>query len=168
MRSPLPGSLRQSAREATWARSPTGSSTSCLASSRSPACSWGRCWASRSPPEALAARDYAGPPRLIAPTVRGMAPEGETLVLETIVLDGAPPRQIELRWRPLGSTAKATETVPLRHVARGVHRATFPPGGVPPEWIEYDVTVETASGATLRFPPTAPARGQTVAAMPQQ
>ena len=43
-----------------------------------------------------------GDPRLIVPTVRSSANEGESLNLRCIAVDRQPVRKVELRWRSLG------------------------------------------------------------------
>ncbi|NQT53451.1 hypothetical protein HQ576_15440 [bacterium] len=105
---------------------------------------------------------YAGPPRLIVPTVRTSIKPGETLTLKVIVLAKKAPRGIALHWRPMGEGRFAT--VAMSRVARGVHTATFPPGGAKAD-LEYYVEAR-ADGQVLRFPATAPAINQTLVTLP--
>jgi hypothetical protein len=104
-----------------------------------------------------ASREYAGPARIIAPTVRTAVARGETLSLKVIILDSAPPRDAEVRCRPLGSGKYIA--VPLHHIARGVYSVTLPNT---PDDFEYYVRVMTASGKELLYPATAPEMNQTV------
>jgi hypothetical protein len=117
------------------------------------------------PAEAGLSMTYAGPARIIVPTVRTVAEPGEALTIKAMVLTpgcgrddaGAPP--LTLRWRPLGKGDFAK--VPLRHVARRVYRGALPaaPAGV--TTVEYYLEAE-AGGAKLAWPATAPALNQTV------
>jgi hypothetical protein len=102
-------------------------------------------------------REYTGPARIIAPTVRTAVARGEPLNLKVIILDSAPPRAAEVRCRPLGRGKYVAVT--LRHVARGVYSVTLP--GAPDDF-EYYVRVMTASGKELLYPATAPEMNQTV------
>ena len=68
---------------------------------------------------------YQGPPRLIVPTIRTTAVEGDKLPLRIIVLDQQPPRGVKLHWRTMGTGDYAE--VDFQHVARGVHTVNLPP-----------------------------------------
>ena len=109
------------------------------------------------PAEVTPSKDYTGPPRVIVPTARGRLAAGEALRLEAIVLDGKPPRAVRLHWRPLGS--EAFTTIPFTHVGRGVYETSATDLGA--QTIEYRVSVETAAGDTLHWPPTAPELNRT-------
>ena len=109
------------------------------------------------PEAANPSRDYSGPPRLIVPTARGRLAAGEPLRLTAIVLDRKPPRSVRLHWRPLGDGSFASAA--LAHRGRGVHEIAAEELGS--ATIEYYVSAETASGAELYWPPTAPGLNQT-------
>ena len=104
---------------------------------------------------------YAGRPRLIVPTVRTSAKQGEALKLHIIVLDKMPPALAELYWRPMGHGE--WRTLPLQHVGQAVYEVTLPPAG--DESLEYYIGAKTAEGKTLRWPATAPELNQTVVVM---
>jgi hypothetical protein len=110
------------------------------------------------PADALPGKDYAGPPRIIVPTQRTQAAEGEALTIRVIVLDGQPPKTVALYHRAMGPGPFAK--IDARHVARGVYTVTLPPAeGL---GVEYYVQVETPGGITLVWPPTAPKLNQTL------
>jgi hypothetical protein len=114
------------------------------------------------PAEAQPATTYQGPARLIVPTVPTVLPEGEKLSLKVIVLDREPPQAAAVFWRALG--AGEFRQLPLRHVARGVHRAELPALGA--DGLEYYVRAVTAAGQALVWPVSAPGLNQTVVALP--
>lgn len=115
------------------------------------------------PPEAEPSRRYAGPPRIIVPTVRSDIGAGESLQLTVIVLDDEAPRQAQLHWRPLGRGA--FRTLDLAHRARAVYEVMLPPAEG--DCLEYFITATTAGGNGLIWPPTAPAISQTVIVLPR-
>jgi len=112
------------------------------------------------PADALPPKDYAGPTRVFVPTVRTAVASGETLHLKAIVLAARPPSRAVLRWRPMGEGE--FRDVPLAHLARGVWTAEVKPDGD----LEYYVEVAPEDGEAVRWPATAPARGQTVVVTP--
>ena len=114
------------------------------------------------PEAARASRAYEGKPRLIVPSRRSVAEVGEVLTLRVIVLDNAPPRFAELRWRLLGRGD--WQSLPLKRVARGVHTVTLSP--VTDESIECYIEAKTDAGALLRWPATAPEMCQTIVVVP--
>jgi hypothetical protein len=115
------------------------------------------------PPEAEPSRRYAGPPRIIVPTVRGDIGEGESLRLTVIVLDDEAPRRAQLHWRPLGRGAfRAIEPA---HRARAVYEVTLPPAEG--ACLEYYITAVTGAGEAVIWPPTAPAINQTIIVLPR-
>lgn len=105
---------------------------------------------------------YQGPPRLIVPTVRTMVNQGESLKLNVIVLDNNRPKTAALNWRVMGQGDY--QSIPLRHVARGVHAVTLPQ--VRDQAIEYYITATAANGKKLTWPATAPHINQTIIVMP--
>jgi hypothetical protein len=109
------------------------------------------------PAAAEPARAYAGPGRIIVPTVRGLVHQGEALKLRVIALDDAPAGQVELHWRPLGGGSFAT--VAAQHMGRAVYAVTLPPAD---RDLEYYVSAVTAAGRRLVWPATAPEICQTV------
>jgi len=108
-------------------------------------------------------KQYQGTPRLIVPTVRGTAVEGDKLPLRAIVLDKQPPRGVKLHWRTMG-TGEYSE-VDFQHVARGVYTVDLPP--LSSAGNEYYIEATTGDGQQLVFPPTAPRLNQTIVALPQ-
>lgn len=109
------------------------------------------------PAELTLSQAYAGPARLIVPTVRTLAGKDEALMLKIIALDHQPMRHVQLCWRPLGRGA--FRVVPVQPVAHAIFRVALPKTQVD---IEYYIQAETAAGATLRWPVTAPHLNQTV------
>jgi hypothetical protein len=110
------------------------------------------------PVTAAPSGSYAGPDRLIVPTVRTRVAAGERLTLTVILLGHGPAGASasgSLYWRPLGSDAFAR--VPLAHVARSVYRATIPACSKNVTAFEYYV-----KAGNLVFPATAPKLDQTV------
>jgi hypothetical protein len=117
-----------------------------------------RAFGERLPPEALPTKEYAGPPRIIVPTVRTGLVTGETLTLK-VILAGIRPREANLWWRPLGTGE--FRSVPLEHVARSVYRVALPPAATEADF-EYYVRVVWDDGQVLHYPATAPRLNQTV------
>jgi hypothetical protein len=112
--------------------------------------------------EALPAEAYpdAAPvytARIIAPEVRSVIDRGETLNMTVIITDDVPVSAV-LKYRPLGSGGFLTAD--LQHIDRRVYQATLPTA--PTDDFEYYIEVQQASGATLRYPATAPYLNQTV------
>jgi hypothetical protein len=105
---------------------------------------------------------YQGEPRIIVPSVRSMAVQGERSELKVIVLDNEKPAEALLFWRTMGEGE--FRPLPLHPVARGVHKVKLPE--VPAGGAEYFIRVRTAAGKPLVWPATAPTTGQTVVAMP--
>ena len=106
------------------------------------------------PVEVELAKTYAGPPRIIVPTVRTQITQGETLTVNAIVLASAQPDELILHWRRLGEREFSRNR--MSHVARGVYR-----GVLSPETSKEDFEYYIEAGS-LRFPATAPEINQTV------
>jgi hypothetical protein len=102
-------------------------------------------------------RAYTGPARIVVPTVRTSAGNGEALKLKVILLDKEPVKTARLFWRPMGKGN--FRKVPVRHVARSVYRTDLPRAGTD---LEYYIQAETADGRHLLWPATAPLLNQTV------
>lgn len=109
------------------------------------------------PDECVPAKTYAGPPRLIVPTVRTVITPGETLALKIIALDQQPVKSVAVHVRPLGRGE--WKTIPATHVARAVLEAKPPPAT---EDFEYYIT----AGQDMIWPATAPEINQTVVIAP--
>jgi hypothetical protein len=101
---------------------------------------------------------YSGATRIFVPTLRTRVDPAETLTVTAHVLSAAPPRAVEVRWRPMG--AGVWRKAAMQHVERGVYRAALRVDAD----IEYHVVVEDAAGLAATFPDTAPAINQTVVA----
>ncbi len=112
------------------------------------------------PAEAKPSSAYAGPPRIIVPTVRTAAAAGEGVTVKVILVGGETPADPAIYWRPLGSGAFAK--IPLHNVARRVYRGELPALGESTAAIEYYVQADFGSSSLLRWPASAPALNQTV------
>ncbi len=106
-------------------------------------------------------KEYRGPARVVILTARGSAAKGEQLVLPITALDQHPLKSVVVRIRPLGRGE--WRTVPATHLARAAYRAKLPAAI---EDFEYFAEMETAGGALLRWPATAPKLNQTVVVVP--
>ncbi|NLG00840.1 MAG: hypothetical protein GX565_11925 [Lentisphaerae bacterium] len=113
------------------------------------------------PAEIELSRRYAGPARLIVPTVRTQLAEGDTLHLRVIVLDAAAPQSVVCYWRRLGQGP--FEQTAVRSVGRAVYVTALPPTAGD---FEYYIQAKTAAGQTLVWPATAPDMNQTVVVCP--
>jgi len=109
------------------------------------------------PPEVEVSKAYAGPARLIVPTVRTQKAPDEPLHVKVIVLDGARPRAVACQWRRLGKGP--FQKVAACEAGRSVYMVTLP---AVDQDFEYFLQAETASGQTLTWPATAPDMNQTV------
>ena len=109
------------------------------------------------PPETVTAKNYAGPAKLVVPTVRSCVRPNETLQLTIIALDQQPVRQVTMNFRPLGQTTWQTQSA--THVGRAIYEVKLPPAQ---DDFEYSITAQTAGGEKLVWPATAPAINQTV------
>jgi hypothetical protein len=114
------------------------------------------------PADAERSKAYAGAARLIVPTARSLASEGEELKLKVMVLDNEPPTSAAVHWRPMGAGTFAA--IPLHHVARAVYEVSLPKAAE--LGLEYYVEASTADGEMLRWPASAPDINQTVVTMP--
>jgi hypothetical protein len=113
------------------------------------------------PAEVSPSQSYTGLPRLIVPTVRSVANEGEVLALKIIALDQQPVKSVTARLRPLGRGD--WRTLPASHHGRAVWQVTFPAAT---HDFEYCIEAQTAADKTLRWPATAPEINQTVVVTP--
>jgi hypothetical protein len=106
-------------------------------------------------------KEYQGQPRLIVPTVRSVLARGESLSLKIIALHKHPVKSVKVHIRPLGSGE--WKAIPATHLARAVWSATLPAAS---DDFEYRVVAESATGANLTWPATAPEMNQTVVVAP--
>jgi hypothetical protein len=115
------------------------------------------------PPSVEPGKCYPGPLRIVVPTARTLAAEGEILKLRVIVLDREPARSVQLHWRRLG--AGEFRTVGAEKMGRSTYQAALPPveGDV-----EYYLIAVTSSGKDLIWPAAAPGLCQTVVAEPRR
>ena len=109
------------------------------------------------PSEATPSDTYAGPARIIVPTVRTQIEPGELLTLKIIILDNQPAKNAALHWRNLGRGEY--KTIELSHVGRAVYSVSLPRAT---DDLEYYISAKTGSGEKLRWPATAPKQNQTV------
>jgi hypothetical protein len=117
------------------------------------------------PPDAGPSKNYQGPARIIAPTLRTTIEPGERLCLNVMIMsadaggDKATLPTGSLFWRPLGKGD--FKEIPLTHVARRVYQVKLPviPSGVAA--IEYNLKAHCGE-TTIYFPTTAPLLNQTV------
>jgi hypothetical protein len=115
------------------------------------------------PADARPGKGYAGPTRVIVPTVRTALWAGEALRLKVMILGEASPREATVRWRWLGE--RKYHALALQRVARSVYEAEVPAGILRGGDFEYHVKVVPARGRAMYFPVTAPGRNQTVVVM---
>lgn len=112
------------------------------------------------PDAAQPATTYAGPARIIVPTVRTSAAAGEQIDLRVILLaKTATPARATLRWRPLGRGEYKSAV--LTHVTRGVHKVALPVLDAMTPAIEYYMEA-TLDGVPIRWPATGGNINQTV------
>jgi hypothetical protein len=111
------------------------------------------------PLAASPSHQYAGPARLIVPTVRTCAAPGEPVRLRVLVAAEEDPGAIELCWRWLGGTDY--RRLPLTHVARRVYEAALPGLDLANPAVEYHIEARIGS-ATLRWPASDRGLDQTV------
>jgi hypothetical protein len=113
------------------------------------------------PPSAELSSSYAGPARVIVPTVRTELDAGESLNIKVIVLDNQPAKAVVLYWRPMGKGP--FQRIEVKHLARAVYQATLPPAT---EDFEYYIEAQRTDGKDLVWPATAPRLNQTVVVSP--
>ena len=102
-------------------------------------------------------KEYRGQPRLMVPTVRSVALQGEALALKIIALDKAPVKSVSVRVRPLGQGK--WKSIPASHLARAVWQVMLPTAR---EDFECFVEAQLADAKTLRWPATAAQLNHTV------
>ena len=117
------------------------------------------------PENAIPSTPYAGPMRLIVPTIRTSLSPGEDLKLKAITLSTTTPKEVTLYWRALGEGRY--KAVPLSHAARGVYFARISAGAIESD-VEYYIKASSADGEEVTFPATAPDINQTVVMMEHQ
>jgi hypothetical protein len=103
--------------------------------------------------------EYAGPARVMVPTVRTVVNAGESLAFKAMVVAAETPAGVTLFWRPLGVGKYAAVEMPK--TGRSTYRVSLP--AVEAD-IEYYIEART-DGRAVRFPVTAPALNQTVVVM---
>ena len=112
------------------------------------------------PDEIALSKAYTGPARLTVPTVRTLAARNEWLNLKVFALDQQPIVSAKLFSRPLGTGA--FEEMPLKRETRAVYFAKLKVKAD----LEYYIQAETAAGAKLLWPATAPQLTQTIVVWP--
>ncbi len=116
------------------------------------------------PPESALAKEYVGKPRLFVPTVRSSLDADEPLKLKAVLVDQAVAQKTAFLWRPIGEGPYST--VPIHHTSRGVYTMTLSPDEIKGRDFEYYLTVTTAGGEDLVWPPTGGEINQTVVILP--
>jgi hypothetical protein len=101
------------------------------------------------PPAAQPSSAYAGPARIIVPTVRTSVAVGEGLRLRVLLVAEKSAADAVLCWRAAGE--REYRRVPLRPVARWVHEVTLPPLDPKKPLLEYHLEAEL-DGAAVRWP----------------
>lgn len=96
------------------------------------------------------AKTYAGPARIIVPTVRSSAHANESLALKVILVGAQAPHDATLCWRPLGRGH--FHRVPLDQVARRVYHATLPTLSEAQAAVEYYVQASFGEDRPIRWP----------------
>ncbi|MHB1461053.1 MAG: malectin domain-containing carbohydrate-binding protein [Armatimonadota bacterium] len=108
------------------------------------------------PEEIALSTRFTGVPRIIVPTVRTQAGQGEVVRLKVFILADQPAASAMLYWRPLGKGAY--HVLPLKHVVRSVYMVDMPSINTS---YEYYIVAE-GSGGKLVWPATAPRINQSV------
>lgn len=111
------------------------------------------------PIAASPSRAYAGPARIIVPTVRTSSAAGESVRLRVIVVSEADPGAIELCWRWIGAADYHRE--PAARVARRVFGVSLPRLYAGNPALEYHVEARVGD-STLRWPASDRGLDQTV------
>jgi hypothetical protein len=116
------------------------------------------------PADAQPAGTYQGPTRVIVPTVRSSYEPAEPFSLRVLVLAEAPPAEVVVNWRRLGTGS--FRSLPLSRVGRGVYTVAFPAEATAAPDFEYYVEVRAGSAGPVRFPASAPRLNQTLTRLP--
>jgi len=111
------------------------------------------------PAAAAPAGTYAGPPRIVVPSVRTSASAGESIALKVILVAAQPPLGAELWWRPAGS--RDYQRAPLHPVDRWVYTVTLPAPAPSSPIIEYHIAAQL-DGQKERWPISDRGMDQTV------
>jgi hypothetical protein len=111
------------------------------------------------PMEASPSRAYAGPLRIIVPTVRTCAGAGEVVRVRVLVAAAQDPGPVTLFWRPMGGSEYRRED--LAHLGRHVYQAALPALGPSSPAIEYHIEARAGEN-TARWPASDRGLDQTV------
>jgi hypothetical protein len=101
------------------------------------------------PLSASPSRRYVGPDRIIAPTVRTCAAEGESINFRVLLAAMEDPAEVVLCWRWLGGKEYVRQ--PFAHVARRVYQVALPRLVFPHPAVEYHVEAQVGQ-AIVRWP----------------
>lgn len=112
------------------------------------------------PPDAMPAKTYDGPAKIIVPTVRTHLTKGESLNLNIILLSNDSPVKAALYFRTLG--ADKYEKIELTHLARATYSAAVPAEKIKNNDFEYHIKTTLPGGNQIYFPATAPKMNQTI------
>lgn len=112
------------------------------------------------PADADPSPNYAGPARIIVPTVRTSAHAGESVTVRVILAGTAAPARAELLWRPMGTGDY--QRLPLDHRARRVFEGTLPALTAERSAIEYRIETRSDDGSAMHWPASERGIGQTI------
>lgn len=116
------------------------------------------------PPEASPSHEYAGADRVIVPTLRTSAHEGEALTVRVLLIGAHAPTGGDLLWRPMGRGDY--QRVPLLPVARGVYQASLPALDAAMPALEYRIEAHFHNAPEVRWPASERGSGHTVVLRP--
>lgn len=102
---------------------------------------------------------YAGPARIIVPTVRTAVASGESLHVKVLLVAEKSSTDAVLSWRRVGE--REYQYIPLRQVARWVHEVTLPALDSKKPLMEYHIEA-VLDGKTCRWPASDTGSDQTL------
>jgi hypothetical protein len=111
------------------------------------------------PDTAVPSKSYAGPARIVVPTLRTSAGPGEDVRLRVLLIANTPPGGAVVCWRCVGETEY--RRIPLRHISRWANEAVLPPLNAKAPIAEYHIEA-TLDGRAERWPASDSGRDQTM------
>ena len=116
------------------------------------------------PADVSPSHDYAGPNRILVPTLRTSAHEGEAVAVRVLLIGAGAPDGGDLLWRPMGRGDFRRS--PLLHVGRGVYQASLPAIGPELPALEYRIEARFRRGPPVSWPANARQAGHTIVMRP--